>query len=119
MRDTVRQVAHLFPTAIISGRGRDKVEAFVQLPELFYAGSHGMDIAGPKVGSCCCWCRPAHYSQGSHQCVYCSNGNMCYGDLPGKGVLLSVHQLMCDYNLLCEQFRQHANAYLCRESMWC
>jgi hypothetical protein len=49
MRDTVRQVAHLFPTAIISGRGRDKVEAFVQLPELFYAGSHGMDIAGPRV----------------------------------------------------------------------
>lgn len=51
MRDTVRQVAHLFPTAIISGRGRDKVEAFVQLPELFYAGSHGMDIAGPRVSS--------------------------------------------------------------------
>eukprot|EP00882_Tetradesmus_deserticola_P002349 GHRQ01002506.1.p1 GENE.GHRQ01002506.1~~GHRQ01002506.1.p1 ORF type:complete len:190 (+),score=49.88 GHRQ01002506.1:213-782(+) len=48
MRDTVRQVAHLFPTAIISGRGRDKVEGFVQLPELFYAGSHGMDIVGPK-----------------------------------------------------------------------
>jgi hypothetical protein len=51
MRDTVQQVAHLFPTAIISGRGRDKVEGFVQLPELFYAGSHGMDIAGPKVCS--------------------------------------------------------------------
>jgi hypothetical protein len=51
MRDTVRQVAHLFPTAIISGRGRDKVEAFVQLPELFYAGSHGMDIAGPQVST--------------------------------------------------------------------
>lgn len=51
MRDTVRQVAHLFPTAIISGRGRDKVEAFVQLPELFYAGSHGMDIAGPRVSA--------------------------------------------------------------------
>lgn len=49
MRDTVRQVAQLFPTAIISGRGREKVEGFVQLPELFYAGSHGMDIAGPKT----------------------------------------------------------------------
>eukprot|EP00879_Flechtneria_rotunda_P004952 GHRR01005226.1.p1 GENE.GHRR01005226.1~~GHRR01005226.1.p1 ORF type:complete len:424 (+),score=131.44 GHRR01005226.1:209-1480(+) len=48
MRDIVRQVAHLFPTAIISGRGRDKVEAFVQLSELFYAGSHGMDIVGPR-----------------------------------------------------------------------
>jgi len=48
MRETVRQVAKLFPTAIISGRGREKVEGFVQLPELFYAGSHGMDIVGPK-----------------------------------------------------------------------
>ena len=43
MRETVRQVAGMFPTAIISGRGREKVEAFVQLPELYYAGSHGMD----------------------------------------------------------------------------
>ncbi|KAG2451354.1 hypothetical protein HYH02_003958 [Chlamydomonas schloesseri] len=49
MRDVVRSVARAFPTAIISGRGREKVEAFVQLKELFYAGSHGMDIAGPRV----------------------------------------------------------------------
>lgn len=84
MREVVRNVALQFPTAIISGRGREKVgafpchacalwrmhavltgprmphlarlsgepqvERFVQLSELFYAGSHGMDIAGPKVG---------------------------------------------------------------------
>lgn len=49
MRDVVRNLAQLFPTAIISGRGREKVENFVQLKELFYAGSHGMDIAGPSV----------------------------------------------------------------------
>ncbi|GIL70285.1 hypothetical protein Vretimale_3424 [Volvox reticuliferus] len=49
MRNVVRAVARAFPTAIISGRGREKVEAFVQLKELFYAGSHGMDIAGPRV----------------------------------------------------------------------
>ncbi len=49
MRAVVKAVARLFPTAIISGRGREKVEAFVQLKELFYAGSHGMDIVGPKV----------------------------------------------------------------------
>ncbi len=42
-------MARLFPTAIISGRGREKVENFVQLKELYYAGSHGMDIAGPTV----------------------------------------------------------------------
>ena len=49
MRATVRSLAELFPTAIISGRGRSKVEGFVQLPELFYAGSHGLDIKGPVV----------------------------------------------------------------------
>lgn len=48
MRDAVRKVAGMFPTAIISGRGREKVESFVQLPELYYAGSHGMDIVGPR-----------------------------------------------------------------------
>lgn len=56
MRDAVESVARLFPTAIISGRGREKVESFVQLRELYYAGSHGMDIIGPRVcikGECC------------------------------------------------------------------
>jgi trehalose 6-phosphate phosphatase len=47
MREAVRAVASVFPTAIISGRGREKVERFVQLEELYYAGSHGMDIAAP------------------------------------------------------------------------
>ncbi|MEW5299613.1 MAG: hypothetical protein WDW36_002609 [Sanguina aurantia] len=49
MRAVVRSVGQLFPTAIVSGRGREKVEQFVQLSELFYAGSHGMDIVGPKI----------------------------------------------------------------------
>ncbi|XP_072956671.1 probable trehalose-phosphate phosphatase 2 [Typha angustifolia] len=47
MRATVKGVAKYFPTAIISGRSRDKVFEFVKLPELHYAGSHGMDIMGP------------------------------------------------------------------------
>lgn len=82
MRSAVRNVAKYFPTAIISGRSRDKVakcsliEVFfvlfiyihilwtpsvsdplhlhsfqvydlVGLTELYYAGSHGMDIMGP------------------------------------------------------------------------
>ncbi|KAJ7535948.1 hypothetical protein O6H91_12G051600 [Diphasiastrum complanatum] len=50
MRAAVKDVATQIPTAIISGRGRDKVCDFVQLPELFYAGSHGMDIVGPADG---------------------------------------------------------------------
>ncbi|XP_061357785.1 probable trehalose-phosphate phosphatase F [Gastrolobium bilobum] len=47
MRATVKSVASYFPTAIISGRCRDKVFDLVKLTELYYAGSHGMDIIGP------------------------------------------------------------------------
>ena len=48
MRDAVSRVASLYPTAIISGRSREKVYDFVRLPQLYYAGSHGLDIVGPK-----------------------------------------------------------------------
>ncbi|MCD7472577.1 hypothetical protein HAX54_013849 [Datura stramonium] len=47
MRSAVRNVAKYFPTAIISGRSRDKVYELVGLTELYYAGSHGMDIMLP------------------------------------------------------------------------
>ncbi|KAG9159702.1 hypothetical protein Leryth_017421 [Lithospermum erythrorhizon] len=52
MRAAVRSVAKYFPTAIISGRSRDKVYKFVGLTELYYAGSHGMDIMGPVRPIC-------------------------------------------------------------------
>ncbi|XP_065008869.1 probable trehalose-phosphate phosphatase 6 isoform X1 [Musa acuminata AAA Group] len=47
MREAVRDVARYFPTAIVSGRCLDKVINFVRLADLYYAGSHGMDIKGP------------------------------------------------------------------------
>ncbi|MFS7967712.1 putative trehalose-phosphatase [Helianthus anomalus] len=47
MRVAVRNVAKCFPTAIISGRSRERVRKFVGLKELYYAGSHGMDIMCP------------------------------------------------------------------------
>ncbi|KAJ8471211.1 hypothetical protein OPV22_025554 [Ensete ventricosum] len=50
MREAVRDAASLFPTAIVSGRCREKVSSFVKLSELYYAGSHGMDIKGPNDG---------------------------------------------------------------------
>ncbi|MCH82783.1 putative trehalose-phosphate phosphatase J-like, partial [Trifolium medium] len=40
-------IARHFPTAIVSGRCLDKLFSFVRLAELYYAGSHGMDIKGP------------------------------------------------------------------------
>lgn len=49
-REAVAALAALFPTAIVSGRSRAKVESFVRLRSLFYAGSHGMDIVGPGAG---------------------------------------------------------------------
>ncbi|KAI6702253.1 hypothetical protein NL676_011389 [Syzygium grande] len=51
MRKAVKSVADHFPTAIISGRSRDKVYNLVELTELYYAGSHGMDIMGPVNNS--------------------------------------------------------------------
>lgn len=47
MRMALHEVARFFPTAIISGRGRDKVYDFVALDNVYYAGSHGLDIAAP------------------------------------------------------------------------
>ncbi|MGE0822133.1 MAG: trehalose-phosphatase [Candidatus Binatia bacterium] len=47
MRATIRRLAQHCPVAIISGRDRVDVQRLVQLENLFYAGSHGFDIAGP------------------------------------------------------------------------
>ncbi|KAF5771437.1 putative trehalose-phosphatase [Helianthus annuus] len=47
MRAAVQDVSKHFPTAIISGRSREKVYSFVKLNEVYYSGSHGMDTMGP------------------------------------------------------------------------
>ncbi|KVH90168.1 probable trehalose-phosphate phosphatase F [Cynara cardunculus var. scolymus] len=47
MHSAVKGVAEYFPTTIISGRSRDKVHELVGIEELYYAGSHGMDIMFP------------------------------------------------------------------------
>ena len=41
----VQAVAKKFPTAIVFGPRRCTI---LKLDELYYAGSHGLDIAGPK-----------------------------------------------------------------------
>jgi trehalose-phosphatase len=48
MRSTLRRVGQAWPTTIVSGRGREDVEALVGLAELAFAGSHGFDISGPS-----------------------------------------------------------------------
>jgi alpha,alpha-trehalase len=47
MRATIRKLAETCPVAVISGRKREDVEKLVALDMLYYAGSHGFDIAGP------------------------------------------------------------------------
>jgi trehalose-phosphatase len=48
-REAVLRLAEHFPVAILSGRGREDVEALVGLENVYYAGSHGFDIAGPPL----------------------------------------------------------------------
>lgn len=47
MREAVRGLASRCTVAVISGRDVRDVRALVGLDELFYAGSHGFEIAGP------------------------------------------------------------------------
>ena len=47
MRHAVGKLSDRATVAIVSGRAREKLRNFVQLPELYYAGSHGFDIDGP------------------------------------------------------------------------
>lgn len=46
MRATLEALAERWPVAILSGRDRSDVEARVGVPDVFYAGCHGLDIAG-------------------------------------------------------------------------
>ena len=47
-RSVLRSLAMRYKTAIVSGRARLTAHGLVQLDELYYAGSHGFDIAGPR-----------------------------------------------------------------------
>lgn len=48
MHDTLEQLSKKYTVAIISGRDRPDVEKHVNIDGIFYAGSHGFDIAGPE-----------------------------------------------------------------------
>lgn len=54
MRAALRRAAKVFTTAIITGRSKDKVYQFVGLDDVFYAGSHGLDIQGPSATAVSC-----------------------------------------------------------------
>jgi trehalose 6-phosphate phosphatase len=48
MRQTVRDLAEQCTVAVISGRDLGDVQGLVGIDTIYYAGSHGFDIAGPK-----------------------------------------------------------------------
>jgi len=48
MRRLLHEVGKVCKTAIISGRGLDDLVHLVRVDELYYAGSHGFDVLGPK-----------------------------------------------------------------------
>lgn len=48
MRAALSRIAALVPVAIVSGRDLSAVQGFVHDDALYYAGSHGFDLAGPN-----------------------------------------------------------------------
>lgn len=48
MKQALIKLANVTPVAVISGRDRKDVESKVSLDQLIYAGSHGLDMAGPE-----------------------------------------------------------------------
>ncbi len=52
MRSAIADLADRGDTdvAVVSGRSLDNVRALVRLPNVIYAGNHGLEVAGPGVG---------------------------------------------------------------------
>ena len=42
----LRELSDRHPTAIVSGRSMEKLRAWVEVAGLYFAGSHGFEIAG-------------------------------------------------------------------------
>ena len=51
MRSTVEELSRRCTVAIISGRDLRDIKRLVSLQEIYYAGSHGFEIAGPRNSS--------------------------------------------------------------------
>ncbi len=49
MRQTLKKTAEKWMVAVISGRDLKTIQDFVKLDNLYFAGSHGFDIAGPSA----------------------------------------------------------------------
>lgn len=48
MKEALQNLAEVCKVAVVSGRDRQNVQSLVKLDNLYFAGSHGFDIAGPN-----------------------------------------------------------------------
>lgn len=48
VRERISMLSQRFPVGVISGRDLSDVRSLVGIPGVYYAGSHGFDIAGPQ-----------------------------------------------------------------------
>ncbi|XP_027337370.1 probable trehalose-phosphate phosphatase 2 [Abrus precatorius] len=87
MRSAVREIASRFPTAIVSGRSRDKVYGFVKLKNLCYAGSHGMDISTPSDSS-------KYGNQNNQTKAIDEKGNQVVHFHPAKDFLPTIQEII-------------------------
>ncbi|GJZ39296.1 probable trehalose-phosphate phosphatase 2 [Tanacetum coccineum] len=91
MRAAVREVSKHFPTAIISGRSREKVYSFVKLNEVYYSGSHGMDTMGPASKNKSCDDK-YHYKTVNEE------GNEFIVFQPAKDFLPEIEKMLIEMN---------------------
>ncbi|XP_073033324.1 probable trehalose-phosphate phosphatase D isoform X2 [Primulina eburnea] len=108
MRSAVREVARHFPTAIISGRSREMVYDFVKLDEVYYAGSHGMDIVGPPTNT-------KSYDDKYQINTLNEKGNEFTIYQPAKEYLPSIKK---DYGMLEEKIQDVLSEYPCFHLTW-
>ncbi|KAI3749088.1 hypothetical protein L6452_12658 [Arctium lappa] len=89
MRAAVRDVSKHFPTAIISGRSREKVYSFVKLNEVYYSGSHGMDTMGPTR-------KNKSYDDKYHYKTIDEEGNEFIVFQPAKDFLPAIQKMLSE-----------------------
>ncbi|XP_024990344.1 probable trehalose-phosphate phosphatase 2 [Cynara cardunculus var. scolymus] len=89
MRTAVHDVSNCFPTAIISGRSREKVFDFVKLNTVYYSGSHGMETMGPPPQN-------KSYDKKYHQTSFDNEGNEVIIFQPAQDFLPAVKKILSE-----------------------
>ncbi|KAI3818031.1 hypothetical protein L1987_11833 [Smallanthus sonchifolius] len=89
MRAAVCDISNCFPTAIISGRSREKVYDFVKLDGVYYSGSHGMDTIGPAL-------KNNSYAKNYQQRSFDNEGNEFIVFQPAQDFLPAVKKMLTE-----------------------